>query len=400
MGEKQYLFKFYYDINIDRVIDGSPWTFNNHPLVFHTLKSREDLLRIVYGKKEILFEWDLSIKAIPRRAWVATSCWLREEGDTLWVPDSKMGREADRNNDSYLERSGVGESLGCALPSIGAEGGKYHCSFFHGNKLTEFALSSKDPTLWLVMEDFNEIAFSHGKQGGHLRGPNIYEKGWIEEWLPQYGVTCFRLPLSLMSLWCLEELSKVDSKDGVLGDLVIIRLLMNMEIDKGVMYWEQRIGGVWLLLGSFYFTRLKGFDPYSLGFARVVGPEFLLATEPFLGGFGRVGATSLLQNQLGAARPRVVIRNASGLLMGFTYFWNEYVSSLLITEAWAGLQTIRFVKDMGFRSVEVEGNSSVDISKFQSTNVDQSKFYVLESKKIGLAFEKCIYSNTIQIYAM
>ncbi|TYH21133.1 hypothetical protein ES288_A04G018000v1 [Gossypium darwinii] len=29
--------------------------------------------KIVHGKKELVFEWDLSIKAVPRKAMVATS---------------------------------------------------------------------------------------------------------------------------------------------------------------------------------------------------------------------------------------------------------------------------------------------------------------------------------------
>ncbi|MBA0763204.1 hypothetical protein Gotri_012694, partial [Gossypium trilobum] len=77
------------------VIDGNPWTFNKHILVLCKRKSGEDPLRvplysvdywvqihdltmglmsksfypvqIVYGKKEIPFEWGLSIKVIPRQ---------------------------------------------------------------------------------------------------------------------------------------------------------------------------------------------------------------------------------------------------------------------------------------------------------------------------------------------
>ncbi|MBA0640165.1 hypothetical protein Goklo_023131 [Gossypium klotzschianum] len=36
-------------------------------------------------EKELPFEWDLSIKALPRRAVVAKSCWLHEERDVPWV---------------------------------------------------------------------------------------------------------------------------------------------------------------------------------------------------------------------------------------------------------------------------------------------------------------------------
>ncbi|PPD79189.1 hypothetical protein GOBAR_DD23885 [Gossypium barbadense] len=36
-------------------------------------------------EKELPFEWDLSTKALPRRAVVAKSCWLHDEGDAPWV---------------------------------------------------------------------------------------------------------------------------------------------------------------------------------------------------------------------------------------------------------------------------------------------------------------------------
>ncbi|KAK5811963.1 hypothetical protein PVK06_027355 [Gossypium arboreum] len=45
-SEKGYLFEFYYAIDINRVIDGNPWTFNKHILVLHRLKSGEDPLRV------------------------------------------------------------------------------------------------------------------------------------------------------------------------------------------------------------------------------------------------------------------------------------------------------------------------------------------------------------------
>ncbi|KAM6543561.1 hypothetical protein CsatB_008008 [Cannabis sativa] len=37
-----YLFQFYHEIDIQMVIDGSPWTFNKVPLIFHRLKSGEN----------------------------------------------------------------------------------------------------------------------------------------------------------------------------------------------------------------------------------------------------------------------------------------------------------------------------------------------------------------------
>ncbi|MBA0615718.1 hypothetical protein Godav_015832, partial [Gossypium davidsonii] len=44
LGEKRYLFKFFHIIDMERVINGAPWTFNNHLLILHKLKGGEDPL--------------------------------------------------------------------------------------------------------------------------------------------------------------------------------------------------------------------------------------------------------------------------------------------------------------------------------------------------------------------
>ncbi|MBA0701695.1 hypothetical protein Goari_020339, partial [Gossypium aridum] len=46
LGEKRYLFKFFHIIDMERVINGAPWTFNNHMLIFHKLQGGEDPLKV------------------------------------------------------------------------------------------------------------------------------------------------------------------------------------------------------------------------------------------------------------------------------------------------------------------------------------------------------------------
>lgn len=43
MGGKRYLFRFYHKMDMNRVIIGAHWTFNNHLLIFHKLLAGEDL---------------------------------------------------------------------------------------------------------------------------------------------------------------------------------------------------------------------------------------------------------------------------------------------------------------------------------------------------------------------
>ncbi|MBA0737116.1 hypothetical protein Gogos_010592, partial [Gossypium gossypioides] len=47
LGEKRYIFKFFHIVDMEIVIKGSPWTFNNHLLVLHKLQWREDPLRVL-----------------------------------------------------------------------------------------------------------------------------------------------------------------------------------------------------------------------------------------------------------------------------------------------------------------------------------------------------------------
>ncbi|KAK5844682.1 hypothetical protein PVK06_000823 [Gossypium arboreum] len=46
LKEKRFLFQFFHAIDMDRVLKGSPWTFNNHLLILHPLQWGEDPLKI------------------------------------------------------------------------------------------------------------------------------------------------------------------------------------------------------------------------------------------------------------------------------------------------------------------------------------------------------------------
>ncbi|MFQ6619408.1 hypothetical protein Gotur_000470 [Gossypium turneri] len=138
VGEKRFVFQFYCEMDFDRVVKGAPWTFNNHLLVFHHLKQGEDPLEVdllytefwvqIYNlppgfftesiakqfgdfigvfveydtkaiaaglrsymlirvkvdiRKELSLEWDISLKAPPRRAVKGGSVWLREPTE-IW----------------------------------------------------------------------------------------------------------------------------------------------------------------------------------------------------------------------------------------------------------------------------------------------------------------------------
>ncbi|KAH1097767.1 hypothetical protein J1N35_014688 [Gossypium stocksii] len=46
LGEKRFLFKFFNEVDIFRVITGAPWTFNNHLLIFHRILGNDDPISV------------------------------------------------------------------------------------------------------------------------------------------------------------------------------------------------------------------------------------------------------------------------------------------------------------------------------------------------------------------
>ncbi|XP_040950366.1 uncharacterized protein [Gossypium hirsutum] len=46
LGKERYLFRFYYEVDVERVIKNGPWNFNSHLLILHRLQQGEDLLSV------------------------------------------------------------------------------------------------------------------------------------------------------------------------------------------------------------------------------------------------------------------------------------------------------------------------------------------------------------------
>ncbi|MBA0694302.1 hypothetical protein Goari_004613 [Gossypium aridum] len=80
-GDKRFLFKFFHKIDLERDINGAPWTFNIQLLVFHQLEKGEDpvkndsfcQIRMLREEESIEMGWDLSIRAQSRRATAMSS---------------------------------------------------------------------------------------------------------------------------------------------------------------------------------------------------------------------------------------------------------------------------------------------------------------------------------------
>ncbi|KAG8490654.1 hypothetical protein CXB51_013877 [Gossypium anomalum] len=52
LGEKRYLFQFFHEVDLQRVISGTPWFFNNHLLILQIVRNGEDPLSILLNFTE------------------------------------------------------------------------------------------------------------------------------------------------------------------------------------------------------------------------------------------------------------------------------------------------------------------------------------------------------------
>ncbi|MBA0823681.1 hypothetical protein Goarm_020398, partial [Gossypium armourianum] len=211
--------------------------------------------RIMHAKKELSFEWDLSIKVLLRRAMVAKSFLLRQEGD----------------NSAFLRN--VGAYLGINLGK-NKEGNRRNGENIDPDANTIKLLSLND--WWLgnpraicrlqhVLREANPLSFfievnlhisrmekySHENQGGWLRD--------------ERGTEAFQSALNDCELSNLGyvELSREDPDDYAFEELVITKMQLNMENDKGERYWEQWALANWLDIGDRNMTLFHRFASHQ-----------------------------------------------------------------------------------------------------------------------------------------
>ncbi|XP_074346890.1 uncharacterized protein LOC141685700 [Apium graveolens] len=53
LGNHRYSFVFFHSLDIQKVIDGGPWSFESNPLVYHRLRAMEDANLVPLNKMEI-----------------------------------------------------------------------------------------------------------------------------------------------------------------------------------------------------------------------------------------------------------------------------------------------------------------------------------------------------------
>ncbi|MBA0598147.1 hypothetical protein Gorai_007923 [Gossypium raimondii] len=129
-------------VDIKRVLDGIPWSFNRHLIVFHRLNNGEDLmkvplvyinfwvqiylafrviseglarqlghgegffpLRLTIGTQEVSFGWDISLRAHLQKKVPNESKWLREDGAKGFQGGSNH-QSMDMNDQNVMGKEG------------------------------------------------------------------------------------------------------------------------------------------------------------------------------------------------------------------------------------------------------------------------------------------------------
>ncbi|MBA0580463.1 hypothetical protein Gorai_022679, partial [Gossypium raimondii] len=92
---------------------------------------------------------------------------------------------------------------------------------------------------------------------------------------------------------------------------------------------------------------------------------------------------------LHVANAGVIVWDSAGLILGLACLWQDNVSCLLTSEALACVRAIYFAQDLGFRKVELEGDSTVLLSKLNAAAIDRSTIssIIWDAKRLVLGFE-------------
>lgn len=66
LGEKRFLFRFFHDVDVTRVIYGTSWFFNNHILILSKIQSGEDQ----FSMELVFSEFWIQVHNLPPRLMI------------------------------------------------------------------------------------------------------------------------------------------------------------------------------------------------------------------------------------------------------------------------------------------------------------------------------------------
>ncbi|MBA0754230.1 hypothetical protein Gogos_022353, partial [Gossypium gossypioides] len=308
LGDKRYLFKFFNKIDIERVENGSPWTFNNHLLILHQLRDDEDplLIPLIFSNFWVqmhdlplgffsermakqfrdfissFVEYDTKQGSgvLLRRASVDSSIWLRKDGDDGLFDTNKKMRIWDHD----LEDDPIQVGEGKKRPRSAYFSSKKSCSTSNnstnGEKMQALQISVAAKGHVTRMEKVRmECGFLCGidvgadgsrEKGGIPRDDRMIEEfrnmledcalediGYIGHW---FTWECGNLretnikerldrevtmsALTKKLSQRLEELNQKDRTDEVLAEIINVKIDFNFEVKKEKRFWEHHFNKI------------------------------------------------------------------------------------------------------------------------------------------------------------
>ncbi|MBA0636144.1 hypothetical protein Godav_024864 [Gossypium davidsonii] len=299
---------------------------------------------------------DLSIKAAPRKAKIGKICWLRDEGvvfkmNEVWQSSYSGSVVSLKDIQGFFQKSTLssqmekvhrrlGFSCGIEVSSDGSRGG--------------LALCWKEACKIRLRSYFSGYMMYWWKR--ILKAINVGLQGFMAKRVRG---------LSKMSVCRLQDrlraLVDVAPKDDFFEEMT----------SRNKITYEGVYESVRSLL-IFVLGYLRDLDSLPSGSENITAIESLLWRPPvdpwvcvnFYDGFF---------DNYKVSNTRVAVKNSERLLMGLAYFEQEHVPCLLRTEALACMRALEFARDLGFRCVELEGDSVMLISKLNSYDIDRSK---------------------------
>ncbi|PPR86420.1 hypothetical protein GOBAR_AA34272 [Gossypium barbadense] len=227
IGDKRIIFRFYCEVDRDKVIKGSPWTFNNHLLLISMLNEGEDPLEVSLNN---------------------ASFWVQIYNLLSGLFSENTARQFGDFIGSYMEYD---------TKAITADNSTSdHCPIFLDTDCTENVYNSignrgfRFERTWLLEDSYNDEVKFLWDLNKHLKVPErLHTVGeGLRKWILRIKREKNGKINSLKQR--LNILYNAPPNDVNLEEIIETKFNLNSEIDKSEIYWEQRAKSNWLKYGD------------------------------------------------------------------------------------------------------------------------------------------------------
>ncbi|KAK5793159.1 hypothetical protein PVK06_034297 [Gossypium arboreum] len=255
LGDKRYLFQLFHDVDVKRVISGTPWFFNNHLLILQRIQNGENPSILALNFTEF---W-VQVHELPQS--LMTETMAKQFGNFL-------GNFLDYDTSipilSLIKYMSIRVCLDVSAPLKRLYGNPDDRSRSASWDLLR-QLSHDQTIPWVVLRDFNEIINSFKKKCGCLKP---------ESQMNDFRMTledCSFNDLGFVGRWFTwererflaanirERLDREELSDEILAEIMDVQLDLNLEADKEEVFWEQITCVNWLKNGDWntsYFHKI------------------------------------------------------------------------------------------------------------------------------------------------